>query len=185
MSETREREASAHEAAPQAGEAPANAGEVAWQWYCDNTLLIPSEQIIALGERIHAFAVAYAAQQLEVADKIIAERDRVLDALPCPTHGRCVPHALEEVARLRSGASALPCYSCAQPVVTGGMYFHGSCYGKASDEIEREIQDYRAYLVLRREEVTDEINATPSASDDMPALWRERRRLDALLGDVS
>lgn len=37
----------------------------------------------------------------EIGDKIIADRNRVLDALPCPIHGQCVPHALEEIARLK------------------------------------------------------------------------------------
>ncbi len=35
--------------------------------------------------------------QIELMDKLIAERDRVLDAYPCPVHGRCVPHVLERL----------------------------------------------------------------------------------------
>lgn len=47
--------------------------------------------------------------EIAVADKLIEERNRVLDAIPCAEHGRCVPHAIEwaermrvEVARLRA-----------------------------------------------------------------------------------
>lgn len=44
--------------------------------------------------------------ELAVADKLILERNRVLDVLPCPQHGQCVSHALEEIARLRKVANA-------------------------------------------------------------------------------
>lgn len=43
-------------------------------------------------------------KEVEVSDQIIANYAQVLDALPCPEHGRCVPHvvdALAELARLR------------------------------------------------------------------------------------
>jgi hypothetical protein len=41
-----------------------------------------------------------------IGDKLLAERNRVLDALPCPTHGQCVPHALDEIDRLRAELAA-------------------------------------------------------------------------------
>lgn len=35
------------------------------------------------------------------ADKIISERNRLLDAIPaCPVHGQCVPHAIEWVEKV-------------------------------------------------------------------------------------
>lgn len=40
-------------------------------------------------------------EEVEVSDRIIAERQRLLDAFPeCEAHGRCVPHAIEYLARL-------------------------------------------------------------------------------------
>lgn len=41
---------------------------------------------------------------IDVADAIIHERNRVLDALPCPSHGQCVPHALDEIVSLKQRA---------------------------------------------------------------------------------
>lgn len=39
-------------------------------------------------------------EEIDVADKIIAERNRLLDAIPaCPVHGQCVPHAIEWVEK--------------------------------------------------------------------------------------
>ena len=35
-------------------------------------------------------------------DKIIAERDRLLNMFECPAHGQCVPYAMEQVEKLRS-----------------------------------------------------------------------------------
>lgn len=40
-------------------------------------------------------------ENLDVSDKIITERNRLLDALLCPVHGQCVPHALEQIAKLQ------------------------------------------------------------------------------------
>jgi len=39
---------------------------------------------------------------IEVQEKLINERDRVLDLLPCPKHGKCVPFAIEEIERLKN-----------------------------------------------------------------------------------
>lgn len=39
-------------------------------------------------------------EELELADKIIAERNKLLDAIPsCPVHGQCVPYAIEWVEK--------------------------------------------------------------------------------------
>jgi hypothetical protein len=38
--------------------------------------------------------------EIGVADRLIEERDKILDRLPCPLHGRCVPHVLETIDRL-------------------------------------------------------------------------------------
>jgi hypothetical protein len=34
--------------------------------------------------------------------KLLADRNRVLEALECPAHGQCVPGALEQIERLRT-----------------------------------------------------------------------------------
>jgi hypothetical protein len=34
-------------------------------------------------------------EELDIANKLIAERDRILEEFPCPEHGKCVPHVLE------------------------------------------------------------------------------------------
>lgn len=36
--------------------------------------------------------------ELKDADKLIRERDRILDALPCPRHWKCVPHVLDWIS---------------------------------------------------------------------------------------
>jgi hypothetical protein len=33
--------------------------------------------------------------EIAVDDKLLAERNRILEAEPCPMHGPCVPHVLE------------------------------------------------------------------------------------------
>lgn len=61
----------------------------------------------------HAIATGRAAgleeavREIEVADKLIEERNRVLDAFSCPVHGRCVPHALEAIDTLRTQLAAV------------------------------------------------------------------------------
>ena len=41
--------------------------------------------------------------ELEVTDKLLAERQRVLDAIPeCPSHGKCVPHAIEWIEKMKA-----------------------------------------------------------------------------------
>lgn len=39
--------------------------------------------------------------EIRVDDELLKDRDRLLEAIPCPTHGACVPFALEEIKRLR------------------------------------------------------------------------------------
>lgn len=41
---------------------------------------------------------------MRTADKIIAERDRLLSMFDCPDHGQCVPYAMEQVEALRKDA---------------------------------------------------------------------------------
>lgn len=45
--------------------------------------------------------LAQTKEEIEVSERIIADRDRILDALPCPVHGRCVPHVLEKLTEWR------------------------------------------------------------------------------------
>ena len=41
--------------------------------------------------------------ELEVTDKLLNERQRVLDAIPeCPSHGKCVPHAIEWIEEMKT-----------------------------------------------------------------------------------
>lgn len=38
--------------------------------------------------------------ELEVTEKLLEERQKLLDAIPeCPVHGKCIPHALEWIAK--------------------------------------------------------------------------------------
>lgn len=42
-----------------------------------------------------------------VTEKLLEERQRVLDAIPeCPVHGKCVPHALEWIEKAKASLSA-------------------------------------------------------------------------------
>lgn len=44
-------------------------------------------------------ALSQMRHEIRISDQLIAERDRILDALPCPIHGRCVPFVLEWIER--------------------------------------------------------------------------------------
>lgn len=42
-------------------------------------------------------------QELEVTDRLLIETQRLLDAIPeCEIHGKCVPHALEWIEKMKS-----------------------------------------------------------------------------------
>lgn len=46
-------------------------------------------------------------KELDVTDELLADRQRVLDAIPeCPAHGPCVPHALEWIERAKVAMKA-------------------------------------------------------------------------------
>jgi hypothetical protein len=49
-------------------------------------------------------------EELDVTNKLLAERERALKAIPeCPEHGPCcVPYALEWIGRARAAMEALP-----------------------------------------------------------------------------
>jgi hypothetical protein len=41
--------------------------------------------------------------ELEVTEKLLNERQRVLDAIPeCQSHGKCVPHAIEWIEEMKA-----------------------------------------------------------------------------------
>lgn len=42
--------------------------------------------------------LAAARHEIAVDDQLLADRNRILDACPCPAHGRCVPYVLEVLA---------------------------------------------------------------------------------------
>ncbi len=77
-------------------------------------------------------------QELEVSDKIIYERDRLLDELPCKLHGRCVPHAIEEVRALRKIYDA----AAALRKHWNDEHAHFACGGEAI--LLEAIADYEA-----------------------------------------
>lgn len=68
----------------------------------------------AIHQRDAALAeVASLREEVAISDKLLAERNRLLDLFECPVHGPCVPHAIEEVAKLRrllrkAGLALLP-----------------------------------------------------------------------------
>lgn len=47
-----------------------------------------------------------AIDHIQTLDKLVTSRDEILDALLCPTHGRCVPHALDQIARMKAELQA-------------------------------------------------------------------------------
>lgn len=55
-----------------------------------------AERVCAPNLDAYRRRVSGLAEELAVTDALLAERQRVLDAIPeCPVHGACVPHALE------------------------------------------------------------------------------------------
>ena len=57
-------------------------------------------------KKLHIAGVSNCAdleQELEVTEKLLEERQRVLDAIPeCPSHGKCVPHAIEWIEEMKA-----------------------------------------------------------------------------------
>lgn len=43
-------------------------------------------------------------EEVQISDRIIADRDRLLSMFECPDHGQCVPHAMAQVETLRKDA---------------------------------------------------------------------------------
>lgn len=41
--------------------------------------------------------LAEARAEIALDDARLADLDRILDAIPCPTHGRCITHALDQI----------------------------------------------------------------------------------------
>ncbi len=42
-------------------------------------------------------------EELMVSDKLLRDRDKLLEAIPeCPAHGKCVPHALEWISQVKT-----------------------------------------------------------------------------------
>lgn len=48
-------------------------------------------------------------EELEVTDRLLEERNRVMEAIPpCPAHGcQCVPYALDWIERVKDGTEFL------------------------------------------------------------------------------
>lgn len=45
-------------------------------------------------------AIAEKDREITVDNELLAERERILTACPCPVHGACVPHVLAELGRI-------------------------------------------------------------------------------------
>ena len=54
-----------------------------------------------------AAAVAAMTAEVEVLTRLLTERNRILEACPCPVHGPCVPHVLEVLASDRAEVERL------------------------------------------------------------------------------
>lgn len=46
-------------------------------------------------------------EEVELDNKIIAERDKILKANPCPVHGECVPYVMEKIKKLEQDNTRL------------------------------------------------------------------------------
>lgn len=65
-------------------------------------------------------------QDLEVTEKLLNERQRLLDAVPeCPMHGSCVPHALEWLGKAKSALESVEIYLRNQELSEVGRQVHG------------------------------------------------------------
>jgi len=40
--------------------------------------------------------------EIDIDNKLIDERNRILKEIPCPEHGNCVPHVIEEIRRMKA-----------------------------------------------------------------------------------
>ena len=45
-------------------------------------------------------------EEIEIDNKIIIERDKILETYPCPIHGKCVPYIFEYIEALKKTAEA-------------------------------------------------------------------------------
>lgn len=57
-----------------------------------------SKEVIADAKR----TVAELESEIEISNKLIQERNRLLSEFDCPEHGQCVPFAIEEISKLRA-----------------------------------------------------------------------------------
>ena len=46
-------------------------------------------------------------EEVALGDKIIADRDRLLNMFDCPAHGQCIPYAMEQIEALRKDSERL------------------------------------------------------------------------------
>ena len=70
----------------------------------DHSYGMINETIVAVFELQEGKALR---QELEVTNQLLADRQRVLDAIPaCPAHGSCVPHALAWIAKVKASHTA-------------------------------------------------------------------------------
>lgn len=46
-------------------------------------------------------------KEIAVSDKLIEDRNRLVDLFDCPKHGHCVPHAVEQVEAFLAAQKAI------------------------------------------------------------------------------
>ncbi len=79
--------------------------------YTETELRTARDELRKSSDALKAAAATISAlrNEVEVDDKLIAERDKLLDLIPCPAHGRCVPYAMTWIKEHRSGAITSGC----------------------------------------------------------------------------
>lgn len=71
-----------------------------WQSGYDEGRRMGTKHMYAEVDRLKAENEALR-QEVELDDKLIADRDRLLNLFECPDHGQCIPYAMEQVEALR------------------------------------------------------------------------------------
>jgi hypothetical protein len=57
-------------------------------------------------------------EEIAVDNKLLADRDALLDLLPCPIHGRCSAYAGHEIQRLKELDSARPARPTGEVIIS-------------------------------------------------------------------
>lgn len=109
-------------------------------------------------------------EEIAVSEKLLTERDRILDAFPCPDHGRCVPHVLDTATRLKQDVDRLTAGWDEARLLLGEAITKGKRLEKErdglkkqNDQLETKIESMRiksdSYL-SERDEAMEERDGT-------------------------